>query len=333
MKKNLTLVAALLVASFTGLKAQQDPMVTKYMFNSLGFNPAYAGSNDHLSLGLLHRSQWVGLEGAPTTQWLFAHSPLKNERVGVGINFTNDVIGPVGTTEGMLSYAYRIPFGKFKLAIGLQAGVTNWRADWKKLNIQEPNDPSFDATPNKWLPNFGTGLYLSSKHFYTGFGVPKLVEYDLRNINTPATAISAKSYRHYYATIGGAIPLGSENFIFKPSALVKSVSWFSSARKDKNYDNIGAPTEANVDISFFLQQSLWLGSSFRTSLEKFDNNRSSFDSIDFWAQFYLKNGLRIGAAYDYSLTKIQTVSAGSFEVMLGYEFDYHTKKVVTPRYF
>ena len=104
MKKNLTLVFALLLVAMTEMKAQQDPMVTKYMFNSLAFNPAYAGSNDHLTLGLLHRSQWVGIDGAPTTQWLFAHSPLKNERVGVGINLTNDLIGPIGTTEGIIAF-------------------------------------------------------------------------------------------------------------------------------------------------------------------------------------------------------------------------------------
>ncbi len=92
MKKNLTLVAALLVASFTGLKAQQDPMVTKYMFNSLGFNPAYAGSNDHLSLGLLHRSQWTGIDGAPQTQSFTIHSPLANEAVGLGLSIVHELV-------------------------------------------------------------------------------------------------------------------------------------------------------------------------------------------------------------------------------------------------
>lgn len=332
--KKLSALVLTIVFAWTGATAQQDPMVTHYMFNSIAFNPAYAGSNDHLSLGLLHRSQWVGLDGAPTTQWLFAHSPLKNERVGVGAAFANDQIGPIGVSEGYLSYAYRIPFGKnWKLAVGLQGGVTNWRSDWTKLKIKEGNDGVFEAQPAKWLPNFGAGLYLSNKKFYVGFASPKLVEYDLRDVNTPATAINAKTYRHYYASIGAAIPLGSEKLIFKPSALVKSVSWFSSARKDNNYDNIGAPTEANLDISFFLQETLWIGSSFRTSLEKFDGDRSSFDSVDFWMQYYLQNGLRLGAAYDYSLTPLQTVSAGSFEVLIGYEFDYKTKKVVTPRYF
>jgi type IX secretion system PorP/SprF family membrane protein len=333
MKKTTTLVLGLMMAAFSGLFAQQDPMVTKYMFNSLAFNPGYAGANDHLTMGVLHRSQWVGLKGAPTTDWVFAHSPLKNERVGVGFELSNDQIGPVGSSEVFASYAYRIPMGKFRLAIGLQAGAVNWRFDRSKVSLVEITDQAFDIKPSRILPNFGAGVYLSSKRFYTGFGCPKLVEYDLRNINNPTTAINARSYRHYFATIGAAFPLGSENLIFKPSALVKSVSWLSSARKEKVYQNVGAPTEANIDLSFLIQNQFWIGSSFRTSLEKFSNNRSSFDSVDFWASYNMSNGFRIGAAYDYSLTKIQTVSSGSFELMLGYEFDYHTKKVVTPRYF
>lgn len=331
MRKITLLTFAFLAMTGTVSFGQQDPMFTKYMFNSLYFNPAYAGSNEHLSLNLIHRQQWVGIEGAPTTQSFTLHSPLKNERVGVGMSIVNDKIGATGTLDANFAYAYRIPFGKkFKLSVGLQAGVTNWRGDWKLLKIENQNDQVFADNVNKWLPNFGAGLYLNSKMFYAGLGCPKLVEYDLRDANATSTPIYAKTYRHYFTTVGAAIPLSGDRLIFRPSALVKSAAWFGSFRKDPSFQKIGAPTEVDIDLSFFMQQTLWVGAAYRTAIER---STSSDDSVDFWAAYFLKNGMRIGVAYDYTLTDIRKVTDGSFEVMLGYEFDYKTKRVVTPRYF
>lgn len=329
--KKLSILAVTLCLAISGLYAQQDPMFTKYMFNSLVYNPAYAGSNGHMAMNLIHRSQWVGLEGAPTTQSFNLHTPLKNERVGVGLSAVNDKIGPSGTIDINASYAYRIPVGgKNHIAVGLQGGITNLRANYSEVGVVDPSDPVFAENINKLLPNFGAGIYFQNPNFYAGFGAPKMVEYDLRDANAPTTPIYARTFRHYFASIGGAIPLGSKNLIFKPSALVKSAGWFSSLRKDVAFQNISAPTEVDIDLSLFFHETFWLGAAFRTAVER---NLSSDDSFDIWAAYFLKNGLRIGAAYDYTLTDIQNVSNGSFEIMLGYEFYYKTKRVVTPRYF
>jgi type IX secretion system PorP/SprF family membrane protein len=329
MRKLISIVL-FTVSAVTGLSAQQDPMFTKYMFNSLTVNPGYAGSNDHMSMNLIHRSQWVGVKGAPTTQAFNIHTPLRNERVGVGLSAVNDKIGPTGTLDLNVSYAYRIPIGASKLAFGMQAGLQNWRSDWSKLDKQDDFDPTFQNNINKILPNFGAGLYFSNKHFYMGAGVPRLVEYDLRDPQAVNSPIYAKTYRHYYGTIGAALPLGGDHLIFKPSAMIKSAGAFSKIRKDKAFQQIGAPTELDVDLSMFFHQTLWLGTAYRTAIERKD---SSHDSFDIWMAYFLKSGLRIGAAYDYTLTDIQRVSNGSFELMLGYEFDYKTKRIVTPRYF
>jgi type IX secretion system PorP/SprF family membrane protein len=309
--------------------AQQDPMFTKYMFNSLTFNPAYAGSNDHMTINLLHRTQWWGIDGAPVTQTLTLHTPLKNERVGVGFTITNDKIGNTNTVSATADYAYRIPIGAGKLSIGLKGGIWNWRSDPTKLTIFDPTDDAFRNNQTLWLPNFGVGLYYSTKKFYTGLGAPRLIEYDLRKDAT--TAINAKLYRHYFFTIGGAIPLKGDALIFKPSALIKNVGIDKSFSKDAFYQAVGAPTEFNIDLSLFFQQTLWVGASYRSALQK---TASSWDSADLWVSYFLPNGLRIGAAYDYTLTSaLQSKAQGSFEIMLGYEFDYKTKRVVTPRYF
>ena len=331
MRKIYTLLAFLFVFT-TSTFAQQDAMFTKYMFNSLIYNPAYAGSKDHMAIGLIHRTQWWGIDGAPNTQSFTIHTPMKNERVGLGFSAINDAIGPANSIQANLSYAYRIPIGKGKLAIGIQGGVINWRADWSKLDIQDGSDDAFQTNPNFWRPNFGAGIYYYTSKFYIGMASPHLIEYDLRedDINTPQWA---KQYRHYYFTTGVAIPLKGDALIFKPSLFIKNVGLLSALNKDEAFREIGAPTEFDIDLSLMFYQALWVGVSFRSAIEGVVGDSSSFDSVDIWAAYYLANGLRIGAAYDYTLTKLQSPAQGSFEVMLGYEFDYKTKQIVTPRYF
>lgn len=332
MRKTITLVTLLMLGALAA-KAQQDPMFTKYMFNSLIFNPAYAGSKDHAAINLLHRTQWWGIDGAPSTQSITMHTPLKNERVGVGFSIVNDKIGPTNSLDANASYAYRIPMGKKgKLAVGIQGGVTNFRADWTKLNIETPIDDPFRENVNWWKPNIGAGIYYYTKNFYTGLGVPRIIEYDLIPNRTDQLPIYAKQVRHYFYTLGAAIPLKGNALIFKPSLLVKSAGLDSRFSRDTSFQRVGSPTEFNVDLSLFFQETLWVGASFRSSVEVFQN-KSSYDSADFWVSYFLANGLRIGAAYDYTLTKLQSKAQGSFEIMLGYEFDYKTKRVVTPRYF
>jgi len=332
MRKTLTFFVLLLIGAST-LQAQQDAMFTKYMFNSLIYNPAYAGSKDHTYINLLHRTQWWGIPGGPQTQSFSIHSPLSNERVGVGLSAVNDQVGPTRTILLNLNYAYRIPLGAGKLSVGIRGGVTNWSADWSELDLQDGGDDAFsEMEPSFWRPNFGIGIYYYTNSFYAGVSSPYLIEYDLReeNINSPQWARQA---RHYYFTMGAAIPIRGDALVFKPSLLIKNVGLLSGLSKDEAFGNVGAPTEFDIDLSLFFYQTLWVGVSFRSAIEGIVGETSSFDSADIWASYYLANGLRIGAAYDYTLTELKSAAKGSFEIMLGYEFNYRTHKAVTPRYF
>jgi type IX secretion system PorP/SprF family membrane protein len=335
MRKTIALFTLMVLAfsASSDLQAQQDPMFTKYMFNSLTFNPAYAGSREHMAINLLHRTQWFGIDGAPSTQTLTLHSPMKNERVGLGLSIVNDKIGPSNNIFVNGAYAYRIPIGrKGKLAVGLQLSVNNFRANLQGLSKIDENDPAFQTNLNLWKPNIGAGVHYYTKYFYTGLGVPRIVEYDLVKNRTDVSPIYAKAVRHYFYTLGGAIPLRGNALIFKPSLLVKASAPDAAFKKDTLFQRVGAPTEFNVDLSLLFQETFWIGTSFRSSVEAF-NKKSSYDSVDFWAAYYLSNGMRLGMAYDYTLTKLNTKTIGSFEVMLGYEFEYKTRKTVTPRYF
>ncbi|MCU0348835.1 MAG: type IX secretion system membrane protein PorP/SprF [Saprospiraceae bacterium] len=335
MKKTLTLFTFVLLLGKMAF-AQQEPMFTKYIFNSLIFNPGYAGSKDYLSVGLIHRSQWVEIEGAPVTQSFTAHTPLRNERVGVGLSVVNDIIGPSRTTSANLSYAYRIPMGKSKLSVGLQGGVENYNANWKDLVIDDPDDLVFQENVNLLLPNFGMGLYFYNSKFYIGASSPKLVEYDLKEEGTSTTDIYARAVRHFYFTAGAAIPLSGDALVFKPSFIWRNVGADKRLSKLDPFQDIAAPNEFDLDLSLLFHQTLWVGASLRSafSVEPLEKPaRSGVGSFDVWASYVLKNGLRIGAAYDYPLNELNRVTSGAFELMVGYEFDFRENKVITPRYF
>jgi len=348
------------------LQAQQEPMFTKYMFNTLTYNPAYAGSKENLSINALYRNQWYGWNspsstvtgtnttltngygGAPVTQTLGIHSPT-GERVGIGLNLVNDEIGAVTTTSADFSYAYRIDFGKGKVALGLNAGLVYWRSDISKLSIRHLDDALINVfQDSEIVPNFGAGLYYYSDNFYAGISVPRLLQWDLRDGSIPPNSGAiATYYRHYYFTGGVAIPIGSpKSLVFKPSFVIKSVGILDRlVGLNSAITPTGSPTEADVDFSFLLSEVLWIGASIRADLDRvFDNDPfpgsatrpsiSPFESGDVWMSFLLKNGARIGFAYDYGLNPIADYNIGSFELMLGYDFRYVNKSnVATPRYF
>ena len=160
--------------------AQQLPQFTQYMYNTISINPAYAGSRETLSIVGLHRSQWVGLEGGPSTQTISIHSPLSNDRVGVGVSFINDKLGYENFTYLYGDFSYTIPLGeKTKLAFGIKGGFTHYNLDQEVLNDPDvSSDPFFDDISNRWSPNVGLGTFLHTNRWYLGLSAPRILNND-----------------------------------------------------------------------------------------------------------------------------------------------------------
>lgn len=318
------------------------------MFNTLVYNPGYAGSRNYLSAVVLHRDQWfgwgsgAGSDGRPVTQTFSLHSPV-NKKVGLGVNVVRDRIGARSTTFVNAIYAYRIEFGKGTLSVGLQAGAMNWRADWSSLDFKDARELDFafqGQDPSETMPDIGAGAFFYHEKFYVGASVPHLAQFQLRERNPEEEDFIrkwARQYRHFYLTGGGVIPLKGDRLVFKPSFLIKSVGFFPEFFKTGDLvREIGAPSTFDIDASLLFQKKFWLGLSFRSAFAGvFEQNgkRSSYDSFDVWTSFLMQNGFRIGFAYDYPLTQIQNYSSGSFEIMLGYDLVREVEKVNHPRYF
>jgi type IX secretion system PorP/SprF family membrane protein len=329
--KNIALVGLFIGLAASTASAQQDPMFTKYMFNRLAFNPAAAGSNEHLAITLIHRQQWIGLEGAPVSQAFNAHTPLPSQRAAVGFSLVNDKVGATGFSDMAFSYAYRTRFrADWQLSLGLQGSVANWRANWSELILENNNDPTFPKNGlNRWAPNFGAGVELQHERFYFSLGVPRLIEYNLREVDVQKQPIFGQNYRHLYGALGAAFPLKGKQIVFRPFILFKTAGLGSSTQRITSGQTIGTPAQVDVDLSLFLYETFWVGAAVRTALQA----NGGTDSADLWVAWHMRNGMRLGFAYDIGLGALQRLSNGSVELLVGYEFDIKTRKVVTPRYF
>jgi len=300
IKKNI-MYFFLLVSVYA--QGQQQVMFSQYMFNGLAINPAYAGSQESMSLTALMREQWAGLEGAPSTQTFSAHTPFEKKNIGVGLLFLHDKIGITDQTGVYGSYAYKIKTGKEGvLSLGLQAGFTHYAARYSEISTTDITFASGDVT--EFHPNFGFGAYYSTRRFYAGFSIPQLLQtrIDKNNDNS-----ESKIVRHYFIHSGYVFDLGKD-FKVKPNVLIKSVE--------------GAPVEIDLNANFYYKDLVGLGASWR-----------SMDAIVMIVQVQITNKLLLGYSYDFGMTDIRRVSSGSHELSLNYRFSFTKSKIVTPRYF
>ncbi len=309
MKKYIT-IFLFTIAGYQSIQAQQDAQYTQYMYNTLAVNPAYAGSRGVFSIGALHRSQWVGLDGAPTTQTLNFHTPV-SKRVGLGLSIVNDEIGN-GTNQDTYfdaAFSYTIPLGEErKLSFGVKAGGHFLNIDFTKLRNYdvETNLVNIDK---RFLPNFGAGIYYHTDRFYTGLSVPNFLQTEHFDSSGNSASFLAKERLNIYLITGYVFDL-NRNVKFKPAGLLKAVK--------------GAPLQIDLSANFLFNDKFTLGAAYRWDA-----------AVSALFGFQISEQLMLGLAYDRETTDLGATqfNDGSFEVMLRYEFLTRYKKVLTPRFF
>ena len=305
------IIIAFFISLSGGIFAQQDAMFTHYSFNTLSVNPGYAGSRNAMTLTALHRSQWVTFPGAPTTQTVTLHAPIRNENLGVGFAVMNDVFGPVRSTGVTGDFAYKIRTGdKGKLAFGLKAGLRNRGVDLASLQTLEENDPGLqEGDQSQFLPNFGFGLYYNLPRFYAGFSIPELLENDFNISSNPNS--TAENQRHYYFIAGGVFDLNeSKTLMLKPTTFVKMTN--------------GAGIEFDLTALVYYKSLVWFGPMFRLG-----------DGIGALAGLNITDQFSLGYSFDWSFTNgTGRYNGGSHELMLRYDFIFNEKvKIESPRHF
>ncbi|MCB9168960.1 MAG: type IX secretion system membrane protein PorP/SprF [Flavobacteriales bacterium] len=300
------LSGALIIGSAATVAGQQDPLYSQYMFNTLAFDPAYAGSADVFTVMALSRHQWVGFEGAPSTQTLALHSPLPVTNLALGGLVVHDRIGPTRETGAFLDIAYRIRTGaESRLAFGLSAGTNLYQADLSALPTVE-EDPANGNISGKLLPNFGFGLFWHAPRYYLGLSAPKLLTNEI--ISSDGSVVTtAREDRHYFLLAGYVFDL-TRDIKLKPTVMVRAVE--------------GAPLSMDVNANVLLREKLWLGVLYRLG-----------NAFGVQFQYRVSEQLRVGYAFDLTTTALGAHNAGTHEIMLSYDMRFVKGRTISPRYY
>ena len=284
--------------------AQQDAQFTQYMYNTININPAYAGSREVMSIFGLHRTQWVGLAGAPVTNAFSLNTPINNSKIGIGLSAINDRIGP--TVENTLSVdvSYTVQTSEtYKLSFGIKGTGNFFNLDSSQLNPLVDNDPSL-INYNKFTPNIGAGVYFHSDKSYIGVSVPNFIQSNRYNSDNVAIL---KERINYYFIAGYVFDL-NPNIKFKPALLTKLVT--------------GSPLQVDVSGNFMFYNKFVIGAAYRWDA-----------ALSALAGFQITDGLYVGYGYDMETTKLRKYNSGSHEVFLRYELFNNNNKILSPRFF
>jgi type IX secretion system PorP/SprF family membrane protein len=298
------LIFALMLTCYSGF-AQQDAQYTQYMYNTININPAYAGSRGVMSIFGLHRTQWVGIDGAPTTNAFSVNTPINNSNLGVGLSFVNDKIGPTNDNTISADVSYTVQMSEtYKLSFGVKGSGNFFSLDRDKLNPQVAADNHLQDVNSDFSPNLGAGIYLHSDKLYLGMSVPNFLQDKKYNDNE--YAVFQERMNFYF--IGGYVFDISPSIKFKPAFLTKVVT--------------GSPLQVDASANFLFFDKLMLGGAYRWDA-----------AVSALAGFQVTDGLFIGYSYDMETTKLKHYSSGSHEVFLRFELFNKVSKMVSPRFF
>lgn len=291
--------------------AQQDAQYTQYMYNTININPAYAGSRNVMSVLALHRTQWVGLDGAPTTNTISINTPINGSKVGLGVSVVNDRIGPSDENNISVDFSYSIKTSeRYKLSFGIKGSANLLNIDFTKTSQFDSGDPKFQTNiDNKFSPNIGAGVYLHSDRSYIGLSVPNFLEtkhFD-RSANDGATSYLSQEEMNFYLIAGHVFDL-SGNVKLKPSVLAKMVD--------------GAPLQVDVSANALIQDKFMVGLAYRWSAAM--SAMVGFQASDSWF---------IGYSYDFDTNALANYNSGSHEIFLRYELFNKFEQIVSPRFF
>ena len=305
--KKIYVSALLVLLGLTEAQAQQDPHYTQYMYNQSVINPAYAGSKETLSLGVLHREQWSGLDGAPSTTTFFGHGRV-GKKVGLGLSVISDKIGPVQENNIYADFSYTLNLGSGqRLALGIKGGLTMQQSDlFSEVSgyVPDANDPAFAENTSESFFNVGAGAFYYTDKYYVGLSVPNFLQ------NTYVEKNNRKfgsDVMHMFLTGGYVFDL-NEDWKLKPSTMLKMA--------------VDAPLSVDGSLNVLYKKKLEFGATYRLD-----------DSFGAMINYAVLPNLRIGYAYDHVTSELKAAAPASHEAILLFDIYFKKRVSSSPRYF
>ena len=288
----------ILFMTATIMWSQQDTQYTQYMYNMSVINPAYTTDNVGIvNIGALHRTQWVGVIGSPKSSNIFVHTPI-NEKIEVGFSLINDNIGDVVKENNLYAdFAYKLNLEEHgNLSFGLKAGVTFFDVNFNGFVLESGDifsDPDFAENINQSYFNIGAGVYYNTDNYYIGLSVPTIL--NAKHLDRNNGKYQGTEQSHVFLT-GGYVYEINEEFKLKPGFMTKIVK--------------GSPITLDVTANVLYQNKIEFGLGYRIN-----------DAFSGMVNVRATPELRVGYAYDHTISNLGPFSSGSHELFILYDLD------------
>jgi type IX secretion system PorP/SprF family membrane protein len=285
--------------------SQQDAQFALSFYNPLGYNSAYAGTRESISIMAVSRFQWIGIDGAPQTHEFSAHSPVLLGKLGLGGVVQIDALGNRRRISTYFQLASHLPISKSKhvLSVGLDLGGDQLSTQFQQAVVQNPNDPFIQSNPSYFLPNVGAGLYFRHPAYYVGFSIPRTVEFKYHNNDFKQHSIK----RHMYFS-GGFVKRLSEFIDLRSNLLLKYAA--------------GSPLIADLSVHGIFYDRIWGGINYRVR-----------EGIGLNVIVTLPQSFRIGYTFEHSLNGLRPFHYGTHEIALLWDINRQKGIISSPRYF
>lgn len=308
--RHIALVSAFAVMSVIcslDAMAQADLMFTQHWALPTLYNPAATGETDFIRIRGGARLQWLGITNAPQNFVATGDSPFKvfNKRIGAGVTFSQESIGLFSNLLVGAQGSYKLNILKGRLSLGIQLAYLNSKFKGTDVYIpdgddyHQPNDPSIpdqDLSGNAF--DVSLGAHYNHRLFHVGISGMHLTSPAIRLKREGSESSDTQEYEtkmpaSIYFDAGCNIELHNTLFTLQPSLFL------GTDLKDLSAE-IMMRTTYNRFLSF--------GVGYRWN-----------DAVCVMIGAEFKNFF-IGYAFDYPTSALGKVSAGSHEIVAGYQF-------------
>jgi len=298
MKLRISLLA-LTIASCTGIAtAQQDKLLTHFMYDRMSVNPGETGLDEGICATTIYRNQWDKVNGAPNSAVLNVAANMNRFFPGgVGLSFYHDAIGFSRQNNLLLNYSYPISLGNVgTLGAGIGVGLISYAMNPNWIPPQTMNDPSLPGTDFSAMSlDMNFGLFLKGNNYYAGLSSTHLSESELLGSSTGLGTVGYNTARHYYVMGGYKLPnVGNGALDFNLMARTDLVKY-----------------SVDINTRYFLKKDGnelgYAGLTYRTS-----------DALGIMLGYNAFKSFTVGYSYDLTLNKLSSISRGSHEMFVKY---------------
>lgn len=299
MRGILTILLFLIVSGALG---QQDWMYSMQSLNMYDGNAAAAGMYDRSSLNIRARNQWVGIDGAPNTQMISFHTPLKGKKLALGVRFMHDGIGAFNRTMGSVHVAYKLEMESSALSFALGGGAALEQLDVSKLNARDQED-FLSGNINQWTPLLEAAVLYRAKKYFVGGEIRHLLpsESTYGNIQTDGNSMEA-------LIMAGATMEIAASWAFRPMAALR---W-----------NQQGQVLPEFQLGAWYTRTLWIGAGYRLKSSTYG-----------FVEYRLKRKLRLGYSFGVPVQTVFSGQASTHEIMVGILFGKNTPGLNSLRLF